>query len=155
MVAEWIAPLAASGSGALIAAAATDAWQSARDGVLAVFGRTGHRRQEVAAGWLDDDAAAVEGVVPAERDRVREGLVPVWRVRLADLLAEFPEAGDELRAWVAGVQEALPREQRTWVQNNTARDGGTVFAVQDGTQHVHRGETRIRSEGDAGFAAGS
>jgi hypothetical protein len=155
MVAEWIAPLAASGSGALIAAAATDAWQSARDGVLALFGRAGHRRQELAAGWLDDDAEAVEAVEPTERDRVREGLVPVWRVRLADLLAEYPEAGDELRSWAARVRDALPQEQRSWVQNNTARDGGTVFAVQGGTQHIHQGMPRDRSEGGAGDAGES
>lgn len=135
MVAEWIVPLAASGSGALVAAAATDAWESARDGAVKLFGRLGRRREELAGEWLDEDAAALEAVSGVERERLRAELVPVWQVRLADLLAEFPEAAEELRAWVERTQTALPVDNQSWVQNNTA--GRDVYAVQRGAQIFH------------------
>ncbi|SBW21921.1 hypothetical protein FDG2_2170 [Candidatus Protofrankia californiensis] len=136
MVAEWIVTLAASGGAGLLGAAATDAWQSARAGVVGLFTRAGDRRQELVADWLDDTAAAVEQADPAERERVRRELLPAWQTRLADLLAEYPEAAEELRAWTAQVHQALPSAQQTWVQNNTPREHGTVYAVQHGTQHV-------------------
>lgn len=136
MVAEWIVPLAASGSGALVAAAATDAWTSAREGALRLFGRLGPRRGELAGEWLDEDAAAVEAVSGAEREQLRAQLVPVWQVRLADLLAEFPDAAEELRVWAERTREALPAPERSWVQNNIA--GRDVYAVGQGSQVFYR-----------------
>jgi hypothetical protein len=47
MVVEWIAASAAAGGTALIGAAATDAWQTARDGVVKLFARGGERRAEL------------------------------------------------------------------------------------------------------------
>ncbi|WP_248812143.1 hypothetical protein [Frankia sp. AgPm24] len=136
MVAEWIVPLAASGSGALVAAAATDAWTSAREGAVRLFARVGRRREELAGEWLDEDAAAVEAVSGAERERVRERLAAVWGVRLADLLAEFPEAAEELRGWVEQTRAALPAAERSWVQTNIA--GRDVYAVGQGSQVFYR-----------------
>jgi hypothetical protein len=45
VVAEWIVALAGSGSGALVGAAAEDAWGSARDGIVGLFRRAGADRQ--------------------------------------------------------------------------------------------------------------
>jgi hypothetical protein len=138
VVVEWVAALAAAGGSALIGAAATDAWASARDGVLALFGRGGDRRREVAAARLDADAAEIEAAEVGERDEVRARILPGWQTRLTDLLEEYPEAREELTAWVQQVRDQLPGEQAGWVQNNTARDHGTVFAVQGGDQHIHQ-----------------
>jgi hypothetical protein len=138
VVVEWVAALAAAGGSALIGAAATDAWQSARDGVLALFGRGGDRRRDVAAARLDADAAQIEAAEVGERDEVRARILPGWQTRLGDLLEEYPEAREELTAWVQRVREQLPAPQAGWVQNNTARDHGMVFAVQGGSQHIHQ-----------------
>lgn len=132
MVAEWITPLAASGSAALVAAVATDAWQSARDGVVGLFGRAGRRRQELIEGWLDEDAATLAEAPPGERERLRGQVAPVWQVRLTDLLAEFPDAREEFRAWAERTRAALPAVDQVWVQNNTA--GRDVYAVGRGSQ---------------------
>lgn len=138
VVVEWVAALAAAGGSALVGAAATDAWQAARDGVLGLFGRAGDRRREVAAARLDADAAEIAAAEAGERDEVRARVLPGWQTRLADLLEEYPEAREELQAWVQRLRDQLPAQQTRWVQNNTARDHGTMYAVQHGSQHIHQ-----------------
>ncbi len=135
MVVEWIAAAASAGGTALIGAAATDAWQTARDGVVKLFGRGGKRRAELVRDRLDRDVAVIEAAGPGERDEVRAQLLPGWQMRLE----EFPGARDELSAWAEQVRAQLPAAQALWVQNNTARDHGTVFAVQHGSQSVYQG----------------
>lgn len=128
--------LSASAGGALVSAAATDAWATARDGALKLFGRGGVNRQKLVGEWLDQDAAAVAAAEPSDRAALRLELLPVWRTRLADLLAEYPEAADELRAWAARLRVQIPPAEQAWTQTNTARERGVVFAVQRGNQYV-------------------
>ncbi|GIJ66616.1 hypothetical protein Voc01_015330 [Virgisporangium ochraceum] len=133
---EWLATLAATGAAALVGAAATDAWQSARAGFARLFGRGETGRQELAERRLDVVEAEIVEAAPDERDAVRQRHSAVWQTRLADLVEEHPELADELRALVADVTGQLPAGQRQWVQTNVARDHGTVFAVQGGDLHV-------------------
>jgi hypothetical protein len=126
MVVEWIAAAAAAGGTALIGAAATDAWQTARDGVVKLFARGGKRRAELVRDRLDRDVAVIEAAGPGERDEVRAQLLPGWQVRLADLLEEFPDAREELRAWAEQVRAQLPAAQASWVQNITATASGAT-----------------------------
>jgi hypothetical protein len=74
----------------------------------------------------------LERATPAERERLRGEVAPVWQVRFADLLAEFPEAAEEFQAWAERTRTALPAVERSWVQNNTA--GRDLYAVQRGSQ---------------------
>jgi hypothetical protein len=134
VVVEWVAALAAAGGSALIGAAATDAWNSARDGVLALFGRGGDRRREVAAARLDADAAEIEAAGAGERDEVRARVLPGWQTRLADLLEEYPEAREELTAWVQRVLADLQAVQHpggTGIGSVTAFGTGAVAAGQN------------------------
>ena len=126
MAADWITSLAATGGNALLAAAATDAWQTARDGVVRLFGCGGRRRRDLAAKWLDEDAAAVARTDPTERDQVRQQLIPAWQIRLADLLREYPDVEGELRTWANRVQERLPAQQKAWIQNISASAPGAI-----------------------------
>jgi hypothetical protein len=126
MAVEWIAAAAAAGGTALIGAAATDAWQTARDGVVKLFSRGGRRRAELVRDHLEGDAAVIEAAGPGERDGVRVRLLPEWQVRLADLLEEFPDARDELSEWAEQVRARLPAAQASWVQNITAAAPGAT-----------------------------
>jgi hypothetical protein len=126
MVVGWIAEAAAAGGTALIGAAATDAWQTARDGVVKLFARGGKRRAELIRDRLDRDAAVIEVAGPGERDEARAQLLPGWQVRLADLLEEFPDAREELSAWAEQVRAQLPAAQASWVQNITAAAPGAT-----------------------------
>lgn len=137
MAVEWVAALAAAGSSALIGAVATDVWQTARAGVVNLFRRGGERRAELLVARLEADAEEIEAAAVGERDEVRARVLPGWRTRLADLLEEFPEAREELTAWERQVHGQLPQAQVSWVQHNTVRDHGTLFAVQGGDQHFH------------------
>jgi hypothetical protein len=114
--AEWAAALAGAGGAALVGAAATDAWQSARAGFARLLGRGDARRRELAETRLDATAAEVQRVGDAGREEVRRVLVSAWQTRLADLLAEDPDAAEELRALTEQIIAALPAGRQTWAR---------------------------------------
>ncbi|MGH3770263.1 MAG: hypothetical protein ACRDRW_02505 [Pseudonocardiaceae bacterium] len=136
MLTEALAALAASGGTALVAAAATDAWQSARAGFARLLTH-GERRQELIESRLDQTAITVERAV--ERDVVRERLLPDWQVRLSDLLEERPELAAELRELISQVHAQLPTAQQEWVQARfevrAGRDAYTAGRDQTITHH--------------------
>ncbi|WP_422733148.1 hypothetical protein ACN26Y_18770 [Micromonospora sp. WMMD558] len=147
--AAWIGSLAATGAGALVGAAASDAWQTARDGVVALFRRSGPRRAALVAAQLDTDAAMLEQTDPADRDQLRRQLLPAWRTRLADLLAEHADevgadsaVAAELRTVTAAVLAELSAPQQTWVQRvHASAPGAIAQGVQGGGNIVnHYGE---------------
>ncbi|MEU6841773.1 hypothetical protein ABZ930_07875 [Streptomyces sp. NPDC046716] len=138
MLAESLTALAGAGASSLIGAMATDLWQGARGGIVRLFGRGGEARGEAIGAQLDEDASLVRTAEPAGADEIRAELLPVWRRRLLLLLEEHPESEGELRELVARVQDGLPAERKVWTQSNTARDHGTVFAVQSGNLHYHQ-----------------
>lgn len=121
--------LAMTGAHTIVAAMATNAWASAQAAAARLFHRRGHALEAVEA-QLRGDVALVEE--DEDADGVRRELVGPWRRRLAALLREHPEAEGDLRAMVEEVCHELPQRQQSWVQNNTARDGGQLFAVQGG-----------------------
>ena len=133
MVAEWITTLAATGGATLVGAIATDAWQAARAGFVRLLGRGDARRQELAERRLDASASQITAVDDPARDEVRSQELAVWSTRLADLLEEYPEAAEELRALTDQVRTKLPVAQQTWVQAI-----GTGAVTQSG-----RGGTRV------------
>ncbi|NUS44535.1 MAG: hypothetical protein HOQ24_12710 [Mycobacteriaceae bacterium] len=124
--------LAESAATALVTAMATDLWPEMRKAASELF----HRKEPVQQ--LDSDADLVEHA--ADPDETRSELVEIWSRRFSDLIG----GGDP--APVAGV-EGLTRlfapatpspAQVARRQVNTARDSGTVYAVQDGNQYIHR-----------------
>ncbi|MFI9004668.1 hypothetical protein [Streptomyces sp. NPDC053541] len=138
MLAEELAALAGAGATALIGAMATDVWQGARSRAVRLFGRGGEAPDSAIEARLDEDAALVGGAEPGgEADEIRAELMPVWRRRLILLLERHPEYEADLRALVDSVRGELPDGRQVWTQQNTARDHGTLFAVQGGNLHYH------------------
>jgi hypothetical protein len=137
MIPEWLLSVAAAGGSAFVGAAASDAWQAARAGVVALFGRGGQRRGELAEQWADQTAAEIEQAPEEQRPQVRERLAPVWQQRLADLVQEYPEVGEELRAWAQRLQAQLPAAQQTWVQTYIARDHSHQYNAPHGSINVN------------------
>ncbi|MEU6080176.1 hypothetical protein [Streptomyces sp. NPDC047108] len=141
---DELAALAGAGAAALVTAMTTELWQTTRNGIAGLFPRAGRRRREVAT-RLDSHAALVEGATAP--DDVRRALLGSWAVELEDLLRREPACREPLARLVGEVlgevRGALPDDRRETVhvhleQANTARDSGTVFAVQGGDQPVHR-----------------
>lgn len=138
---EAVAELVMTGAATVVAAMATDAWQSARTRAAALFGRGDEERRDLAAARLDRAAAEVEAADPAERDEVRQRVAAAWQVRLVDLLDDHPEAEAELRRVIEELSGRLPAAQQSWVQHITARGQGSVAqGVMFGTIINHRKE---------------
>ncbi|MFI0038479.1 hypothetical protein ACH4NS_23720 [Streptomyces mutabilis] len=133
---EALSTLAAAGGTALVGAAATDVWHTARTGFAHVLGRGEAGLEEIERGRLDRIAQDVEQTPEARRDDVRRRLEQRWTGRLETLLEEHPEAAEELRALVDDISSRLPQVTHTWVQNNVAEAGGVQHITQRGDINV-------------------
>lgn len=100
----------------LVAAMATRRWQATRSGVVGLFGLRGPAHQAAIGVELDAHAALVSQA--EDSDEVRQGLAAVWRLELAALLRQHPEAHDQLRTLIVRVWERLPTPQQKWVRTN-------------------------------------
>ncbi|MFB8090374.1 hypothetical protein [Streptomyces sp. NPDC055992] len=114
MLVEGLVAVAAAGGGAVVQAAATDAWNGVRGGLARIFGRGDAGREQAELERLDQTravlAAAQEG---EEAQRVQIAQVARWQTRLETLLEELPEAEQqqvvaELQALVAQAKAAAP-----------------------------------------------
>ncbi|MEU4025336.1 hypothetical protein [Streptomyces anulatus] len=131
--------LAEAGAAAVVAAMATDLWQAARDGVLGLFRRDAPDSAAPVGARLDEGAALVR--TSAAPDDVRRALAGTWARELHELLRRDPACRVPLARLTAEVDGAFASGRAAVVleQNNTARDSGTVFAVQHGDIHTTRG----------------
>jgi hypothetical protein len=98
-----------------------------------LFGQGGQRRRDAAVRWADQTATAIEQAPESERAATRERLAVTWQQRLADLVEEYPEAGEDLRSWVRQVQAQLPAAGQTWVNSFVARDNATQYNALGGS----------------------
>ncbi|UCM91260.1 hypothetical protein [Streptomyces marincola] len=137
---EELAALAAAGAATLVAAMATDLWQSTREAVVGLFRRAGRGRRATVAAQLDNNAALVGSC--GTPDEVRQALLDFWTVELRELLRSEPSCRSSLARLVEeagtpgpGGGGAIRSTTRPRLeQRNSASDGGTVFAVQGGDQ---------------------
>lgn len=135
---EELTALAEAGAVVVVTAMATDLWQSTRDAVLGLFGRTDPSRQAAIEAQLDGNATLVG---EAERpDEVRRALFGFWALELSALLRRDPSCREALARLAADADGAFPDDRRAFIteQTNTARDFGTVFAVQGGDLHAYQ-----------------
>ncbi|TWV56356.1 hypothetical protein FRZ03_04490 [Streptomyces misionensis] len=135
--------LAMTGASTLVAAMATDAWQTGRGGFARLFHRRGNGLREIGT-QLDNDAALMAG---ADAAAAREALLELWRLRLLGLLRDHPDAAPELTELVDRIRERLPEDGRRWTQDVRAYDHSVVNAVQGGNQYNHHMD-RPRTDGD-------
>ncbi|MCX4587719.1 hypothetical protein [Streptomyces sp. NBC_01481] len=125
----------AAGS-ALVAAMATDAWQQARDGVVALWRRIHPERAEQVGGELE---ALRTQVLQARHDHdpdTEQALEGMWRLQLQALLQQDPTAADGLRRLLDDqLGPALNPGERERVysvfQNTTVHGGTSIVAGRD------------------------
>ncbi len=99
--------LAALAGNTIVAAAVTDAFDGVRVKVARIFGRDKpdgriQRRLDETRQQLTAASAADAG----DRERAQSAQARQWETRLADLLADHPEAAAELRALIAEFRPA-------------------------------------------------
>ncbi|MFJ2632881.1 hypothetical protein ACIO6U_13180 [Streptomyces sp. NPDC087422] len=135
---ESLATLAAAASTTLVAAMATDAWQTARTGILRVLRRGAEHEPGALAAQLDSEAALV--VAADDAGAARESLQPGWRLRLEQFLRDNPEAAEAIRELTVRLEAELPGSEQQWVryhQNVEAHDNARAFGVQNGNVIIH------------------
>jgi hypothetical protein len=106
-LADDLVALAALAGNTVVAAAATDAWETARDWIGRLFGRGGPAQAEQAQEWLVETRSQLVAVTGAELEQSQVALARGWSDRLASLLEEDPEAEADLRALVGQIQARL------------------------------------------------
>jgi hypothetical protein len=96
-----MAALAALAGNALVTAAVTDAWDDARHKIACWFGRG---KPDPGIGRrLDATRQRLAAVPVADRPRVQASEAAAWQVRFADLVADYPDSAEELRALVGEI----------------------------------------------------
>ncbi|MEU7293100.1 hypothetical protein AB0A76_07840 [Streptomyces exfoliatus] len=136
MMEEALTVLAASGGSAVVAAMATDAWQTARGRVVRLFRHDGDSQQASVGAQLDGGAQLVAQAETLEK--ARQVLLPYWQLQLTEFLRRHPDAADELRSLAADVTAALPAVEQRWVQHNQVSGPGSLYAALGGNVIVHQ-----------------
>lgn len=108
MSGEVLVALAQFAGQTVVAAAITDAWESARDRFARLFGRGDVRRTEAVEGWLAQTREQLAAAGPGAVEQARQAAAERWAGRFADLLDEDPAIETELRALVEEVAAGLP-----------------------------------------------
>lgn len=108
MLAEGLVSLASLAGRTVVAAAVTDAWETAKRGFTRLLGCGDTGRTGVAERRLEQTREELAGVPAAELERAQSQLQAAWQTRLLDLLEEHPETAADLQALVEQVQAQLP-----------------------------------------------
>ena len=101
-----IGSLVALAGNTLVAAAVTDAWETARHRFARLFGRG--KPDSATERRLEATRSQLAAAPPADLEQVQADLASQWALRLADLLEEDPDAEAELRALVEELRAMLP-----------------------------------------------
>ena len=103
-MAEPGSPVAAGNT--LVAAAVTDAWETARQRFARLFGRG--KPDPATERRLEATRSQLAAASPAGLEQVQADLASQWALRLEDLLEEDPDAEAALRALVEEIRVMLP-----------------------------------------------
>ncbi|UQX03396.1 hypothetical protein [Streptomyces sp. RerS4] len=133
MTQQEMAALAMAGATTIVAAMATDAWTTVRDGFLAVIRRGGPELHAGIEARLDD--AAVLVMPGQDPEPARRLLIRQWQLELERFLAAYPDAAEELEAQTDRMRAAVAAAPQRQNQYNNAHDHGVVNAVQNGNQN--------------------
>jgi hypothetical protein len=90
--------LTALAGNALVQAMVTDGWDGVRHKIARLFGRG--RPDPTIERRLDTTRAQLAAAVSSELGQLQAAVAAHWQVRFADLLADYPDAADELDAVV-------------------------------------------------------
>jgi hypothetical protein len=122
-----IEALTATASTALVTAAVTDTFEGVRHRVAKMFGRD--RPDPKIDQKLVITRGRLAAAPPVEREREQIALAAQWKVRFADLLADYPDAEAELRALVKDLARTEPSTVTNTISGGTQH--GPVLMGRD------------------------
>jgi hypothetical protein len=110
VLAETLMALAQLAGLTVVAAAVTDAWETARRGTARLLGRGDRVKEDLAEQRLEETRKQLAALEGPKLEQTRAMLTGQWATRLADLLEEHPEVESDLRALVEKIRTALPEQ---------------------------------------------
>jgi hypothetical protein len=106
--AKELTALAAQASQTVVAAAATDSWGNAKDGLVRLLARGDPDRTSAVERRLDQAREQLASVTGTGLETAWAEQAAAWEARFADLLEEASHVAAELRVLVGQVQAGLP-----------------------------------------------
>lgn len=100
--------LAALAGRTVVAAAATDLWESAKHGFARLLGRGDQEREELMERRLEDTREQLQAIPELEWEQAHTQLEAAWQTRLVDLLEEHPDAAADLQVLIDRIRAELP-----------------------------------------------
>jgi hypothetical protein len=129
---EELLGLAASAAQTVVAAAATDGWQRAKQAIARILGRGDGERARLAEGRLEAVQEQLAAAPAPEAPQVQARLEAAWQTRIIDLLEEHPDAAGELRALVDQIQAELPARVVSAAGHGVAAGGDVTISASGG-----------------------
>jgi hypothetical protein len=133
MLAETLISLSQLAGLTVVAAAVTDAWETARRGTARLLGRGDSRKEQLAEQRLEETRDQLAVLKGSELEQASATLAAQWTTRLADLLEENPEVEAELRALVEEVRAALPEGTVSAIDHSVAAGRDMKISADHGS----------------------
>ena len=124
--------LAVTAANTLVAAAVTDAWETARRGFFRLFGRGDHKNGELADRRLEATRDELIAAAETELEQAQARLAARWATRLADLLDEVPDSEAEMRTLLAEIQALLPATAAAAAHDHSVAAGHDISIEASG-----------------------
>jgi hypothetical protein len=106
MLSEALIALASAGGIAIVEAAASDAWQKAKEGFAGMLGRGNDRQIAVVGERLENTRSSLLKLSGSELEHAQDTQSAEWATRLRDNLEEDPDSSEILRAILRGLAES-------------------------------------------------
>ncbi|WP_373672735.1 hypothetical protein [Streptomyces sp. wa1071] len=126
-----IVAVAGAAGTAIVSAMATDGWQRARDGVVALWQRFRPESAEAIHEDFEENRRVLVGALQAGDEHTRAALVAAWNGYLLGLLVAQPHAIDDLRQLNAVLEQQNTSGPRPSL-NMTAHASGNGQVFQAG-----------------------
>jgi hypothetical protein len=133
MLAESLMALAQLAGLTVVAAAVTDAWETARRGTARLLGHGDARKEQLAEQRLEETRKQLAGLAGTELEQASAMQAAQWTTRLADLLEENPDAEAELRALVGELRAALPASAVSAIDHSIAAGRDVKISADRGS----------------------
>ncbi|MGO4418866.1 hypothetical protein AB4Z54_08920 [Streptomyces sp. MCAF7] len=137
-----LADLARTAGSTVVTLMATDAWQRARERIVALWRRAQPDRADGIDGELEttrDDLLAARDADDLENEETRRELSEEWAGRMRRFLAAHPEVVEELRGILDELSPALPgndQAMNTTIQMRAEASGSGRVYQAGRDQHI-------------------
>ena len=143
-------PTVAAAGSALVAAMATDAWEHARDGAVALWRRFRPEETDDIGSGLEMLRSRALAAHRSGDEETQEALVGVWRLALQDLIGMNPQAAEGLEELLhRRLMPALTLPQQEGIRSIVQRakaDGGSSITQAGGNVSIRYGSADDRQD---------